>query len=165
MKSAGLHYVIMGVEAGNEEIRKGINKGIPSIDYINIINILRTYKIRVLCSYVLGNPNETYSHIGETISFSNKLNANYAQYYNMTALPQSPIFKYGIDEKVFGENVWTKYMKGESDLPYYIPQYLELKKLKRLKTKAFIRYYLRPIKFFDLGTRLIKFFFDIKVRR
>lgn len=164
MKSAGLHYVIMGVEAGNEEIRKGINKGISSIDYINIINILKKYKIRVLCSYVLGNPNETYSQIGETISFSNKLNANYAQYYNMTALPQSPIFKYGIDEKVFGDDIWTKYMKLESDLPYYVPEGLEIKRLKRIRTYAFCRYYLRPLKFFDLGFRMLKFFFDVRIR-
>ncbi|MDD4217893.1 MAG: radical SAM protein [Bacteroidales bacterium] len=164
MSSAGFHYAIIGVEAGNEEIRQGINKNISSAEYVRIINILRANKVRVLCSYVLGNPNESYSQIEETISFSNKLNANYAQYYNMTALPQSPIFKYGIDEKVFGENIWTKYMKGESGLPYYVPEGLELTKLKRLKTKAFIKYYLRPTKFFDLGTRLIKFFVDVRIR-
>ncbi len=164
MSSAGLHYAIIGVEAGNEEIRQGINKNISSSDYIKIINSLRENRVRVLCSYVLGNPNETYTQIGETISFSNKLNANYAQYYNMTALPQSPIFKFGIDENVFGEDIWTKYMKGTSDLPYYVPEGLNLKKLKRLKTFAFLRYYLRPIKFFDLGMRLTKFFFDIRLR-
>lgn len=164
MSSAGLHYAIIGVEAGNEEIRKSINKNIASSEYIKIINILRSNNVRVLCSYVLGNPNESYKQIKETISFSNKLNANYAQYYNMTALPQSPIFKYGIDEKVFGENIWTKYMKGESGLPYYVPVGLKLRKLKNLKTSAFFRYYLRPLKFMDLGVRLIKFFFDVRVR-
>jgi len=164
MKSAGLHYVIIGVEAGNEEIRKGINKGISSEDYIKIIDILRDNKVRVLCSYVLGNPNESYEQIYETISFSKKLNANYAQYYNMTALHQSPIFTYGLQEDIFPENIWTTYMKGETDLPYYVPNGLELSKLKKLQKRAFMKYYLQPKKFFDLGTRLVKFFIDITFR-
>ena len=164
MSSAGLHYAILGVEAGNEEVRKGINKNISSEEYIQKINFLKKNKVRVLCSYVLGNPNETYEQMYETIKFSNKLNADYAQYYNMTALPQSPIFKFGIDEKVFGDDIWTKYMKSESDLPYYVPEGLELKRLKRIRTYAFYRYYLRPRKFFDLGFRMLKFFFDVRIR-
>lgn len=164
MRKAGLHYAILGVEAGNEEIRKGINKNISSSLYVEIIKVLREEGARVLCSYVLGNPNESYKQIQETIKFSKKLKANYAQYYNMTALPQSPIFQYGLKEKVFSENAWADYMKGENDLPYYIPVGLELRKLKRLKLHAFLSYYLRPAKFFDLEMRLIKFFFDIGFR-
>lgn len=164
MRSAGLHYTIIGVEAGNEEIRKAINKSISSEQYISIINILRKNRVRVLCSYVLGNPGETYNQIRKTIKFSNQLNANYAQYYNMTALPQSPIFKYGIDECVFGEKIWSNYMLKQSDLPYYVPSGLSLKKLKRMKYFAFVRYYLRPKKFIDISTRLLKFFLDIRIR-
>jgi anaerobic magnesium-protoporphyrin IX monomethyl ester cyclase len=165
MREAGLHYTIIGVEAGDEEIRKTINKSISSEQYVRIINILRKNKIRVLCSYVLGNPGETYNQINETIKFSNQLSANYAQYYNMTALPQSPIFSYGIDESIFGKNIWTKYMLKESDLPYYVPVGLSLRKLKRLKTFAFIRYYLRPSKFVDISIRLLKFFIDMRASK
>ncbi|HOE03855.1 MAG TPA: radical SAM protein [Bacteroidales bacterium] len=164
MKNAGLHYAIIGVEAGDEDIRKKINKNIPSSQYISIINCLRENHVRVLCSYVLGNPGESYEQIHQTIRFSKRLRANYAQYYNMTALPQSPIFKYGIGESNFESDIWKRYMRGESDLPYYIPKNLQLKKLKRIKMMAFIGYYLQPVKFFDLGIRLFKFFFDTGVR-
>ncbi|MGC9330822.1 MAG: B12-binding domain-containing radical SAM protein [Bacteroidales bacterium] len=164
MRSAGFHYAIVGVEAGNEEVRKKVNKNISSDEYNRIINILKKNKVRVLCSYILGNPGETYSQINETIRFSNKLKADYAQYYNMTALPHSPIFKYGIDEKVFCEDVWTKYMKSEHDLPYYIPEGLNLKRLQRIRIYAFMRYYLRPKKFADIGLRLVKFILDVRIR-
>jgi anaerobic magnesium-protoporphyrin IX monomethyl ester cyclase len=164
MRNAGLQYVIVGVEAGNEEIRKGINKFISNSQYIDIIGELRKNGIRVLCSYVLGNPGENYSHVRQTINFSNKLNADYSQYYNMMALPQSPIIRLGIEEGLFKENIWTDYMKGESGLPFYVPLGLKLSKLKRMKLFAFIRYYTKPRKFFDLGIRLIKFFFDISFR-
>ena len=163
MYDAGFRYAILGVEAGDEEIRKQINKNISNAEYIHIINSLKENGVRVLCSYVLGNPNETYEQIYETINFSLKLKADYAQYYNMTALPQSPIFRYGIDSKIFGERVWTEYMKGERDLPYYIPQGLELKTLKRIRKTAFLRYYLRPKHFFDMGFRFVKFLFDITI--
>lgn len=164
MAKAGLHYAILGVEAGSEEVRKRINKNILSSEYDEKINALKKNKVRVLCSYVLGNPKESYEEIYETINFSNKLKADYAQYYNLTALPQSPIFKYGVEEKIFDENVWVKYMKSESGLPYYVPEGLSLKRLKRIRHYAFIRYYLRPKKFFDLGFRLLKFFIDVKIR-
>lgn len=164
MKAAGLSYTVIGVEVGNEGVRKRINKNILNSQYINIINILKKHKIRVLSTYVLGNPKESYKEIFETIRFSNKLKADYVQYYNLTSLPQSPIFKYGVDEKVFGEDIWTKYMKSESGLPYYVPEGLSLKRLKRIRIYAFFRYYLRPKKFFDLGFRMFKFFIDVGIR-
>jgi anaerobic magnesium-protoporphyrin IX monomethyl ester cyclase len=164
MKEAGLRYVILGVEAGNEEIREAINKNISTRRYIDIIDELHRQGIRCLCSYVLGNPGESYQQIGETISLSLRLKANYAQYYNMTALPQSPIFRIGVNEKGFAEDVWSSYMRGETGLPYYVPQGLQLQRLKHLRTHAFLRYYLRPKQFFDLGGRLLKFFWDITFR-
>lgn len=164
MASAGLRYAILGVEAGNEVVRRRINKNILSSEYVEKINALKKNKVRVLCSYVLGNPKESYKEIYETINFSNKLKADYAQYYNLTALPQSPVFKYGVAEKVFEENVWVKYMKSESGLPYYVPEGLSLKRLKRIRLYAFFRYYLRPKKFFDLSFRLLKFFIDVGIR-
>ncbi len=158
MRKAGLCFVIIGVEAGNEQVRKSINKNITNEEYINKINILKKAGVRVLCSYVLGNPAESYKQIQETIDFAKSLKADYAQFYNMTALPQSPIFLKGVEDQCVEFDAWNGYMRGERDIPYYIPASLDLRKLKYMRKRAFLMYYLRPNKFIDLGARLIKFF-------
>lgn len=165
MKKAGLYYVILGVEAGNEEVRKRINKNISTARYVQVIDELRNAGIKVLCSYVLGNPGESYAQINETIKLSLNLKANYAQYYNMTALPQSPIFQYGLDEGVFKQNAWTTYMRGETRIPHYVPNGLSLARLKRLRTQAFLKYYLRPKNLWDMGIRIFTLFWDLRLGR
>lgn len=114
-----------------------------------------------MCSYILGNPGETYFDIKKTINFSLNLKADYAQFYLMTALPNSPIFFKGLNENVFDKNVWTEYMRGNHELPYYYGD-LDLKKLKKIQKKAFLKFYLRPKYFFDLLFRLFNFFVDTK---
>jgi radical SAM superfamily enzyme YgiQ (UPF0313 family) len=156
---------ILGVEAGNEEVRKRINKNISTARYVQVIDELRKADIKVLCSYVLGNPGESYAQIKETIALSLNLKANYAQYYNMTALPQSPIFQYGLDEGVFKENAWTSYMRGETRIPHYVPNGLSLARLKRLRTMAFLKYYLRPPNLWDMSLRIFKLFWDLRLGR
>lgn len=163
MRKAGLNFVILGVESGNDQVRRSMNKNITTGDYIIKINLLKKAGIRVLCSYVLGSPGETYIQIEETINFALKLNADYAQFYNMTALPQSPIFLKGVEEQCIETDAWHKYMKGDKEIPYYIPVGLEINKLKQMRQMAFLKYYLRPKKFFDLGIRLLKFFFGINL--
>lgn len=161
MQKAGLSYVIIGVEAGSEKVREQINKNISTSKYISVINYLKAKKIRVLCSYILGNPGETYFDIKKTINFNLNLKADYAQFYLMTALPNSPIFFKGLNENVFDKNVWTEYMRGNHELPYYYGD-LDLKKLKKIQKKAFLKFYLRPKYFFDLLFRLFNFFVDTK---
>lgn len=164
MKAAGLHFVIIGVEAGNEEIRRNIDKHISTDLYAEILQMISKEGVRCLCSYVLGNPGETYSQIHETVRLSRKLKADYAQFYNMTALPQSPIFTYGINEGIFSEKAWSDYMKGSGGLPYYIPKGLQLHRLKQIKTTAFLRYYLRPRQLSDIAFRIIKLFYCLTIR-
>ena len=161
MRRAGLEYVIIGVEAGDEEVRKNINKNISNKLYIDSIGELRRNKIRVLCSYVLGNSEETISQMWKTVKFSLKLNSDYAQFYNMIALPNTPIFNLALSENKLKGNVWYRYMKSESKIPYYIPDKTNIFETKLLKMIAFIIYYLKPSRFFDLSFRLIKFYYDI----
>jgi anaerobic magnesium-protoporphyrin IX monomethyl ester cyclase len=165
MRRAGLEYVIIGVEAGNEEVRKKINKDISNELYINAVSGLRKAGIRVLCSYVLGNIEESYDQMWQTIKFSHKLSSDYAQYYNMIALPNTPIFNLALSEKKLNKTVWYDFMRLEAKLPYYIPVNISLTKIKRIKFYAFISYYLKPSRFFDLSFRFVKFYFETFVKK
>ena len=142
---------------GLEQIRQSSRDNI----YINLENFdnEKTRLLAEMDEYIDSINENTDVDIEKHDELMDSLNADKNNYEtNMTAVIDH------IRDNVFGEDIWTKYMKGTSDLPYYVPEGLNLKKLKRLKTFAFLRYYLRPIKFFDLGMRLTKFFFDIRLR-
>ena len=72
LKDAGCHYVMFGVESGNEKIRECIlNKKISNDDIYRCTQLLHKYKIPFSTSNMFGFPGETIDDAFETI----KLNA------------------------------------------------------------------------------------------
>jgi|LSQX01.3.fsa_nt_gb radical SAM superfamily enzyme YgiQ (UPF0313 family) len=157
MKQAGLDYVIIGVESGDEDVRKRINKFITNKVYCEAVSELRKNKVRVLCSYIYGNVDESNREMWQTIKFALKLNSDYAQFYNMIALPDTPIFKLAIKENKLSSDSWYKYMRSESRMPYYSSQSGKFF-AKFLKILSFFIYYAKPSRFFDLGFRFVRFY-------
>ncbi len=162
MKKSGLDYVIIGVEAGDEDVRKSINKYIPNDLYLKAIRELRNNKIRVLCSYIYGNIDEKPKEMFKTLRFALKLNSDYAQFYNMIALPSTPVFHLAVKEDKLSVDVWYKYMRQENGLPYYFSKKTSKFFTTFIKRISFFIYYSKPSRFFDLLLRFIKFYFYIQ---
>lgn len=75
LKDAGCVTITMGIEAGNEEIRRKIlNKNISNDVYIRAFKNCRKYGIRTTGNVMLGLPNETEENIIETINFCKQCN-------------------------------------------------------------------------------------------
>jgi radical SAM superfamily enzyme YgiQ (UPF0313 family) len=76
LKEAGCVTVGIGVEAGNEEIRrKLLNKNIPNTVYEKAFENCHKYDIRTTANVMIGLPFETEENILESASFLRKLNA------------------------------------------------------------------------------------------
>ncbi|MCX8038371.1 MAG: B12-binding domain-containing radical SAM protein, partial [Candidatus Sumerlaeia bacterium] len=77
MKQAGCKRILIGVEAGNEQIRRAIGKGISNADIERIFALAREVKMPTVAFFMVGLPGETDATVGETIEFVRSIRPYY----------------------------------------------------------------------------------------
>lgn len=92
-KRAGVNWLCLGIEAGNQLVRREIEKGkFADIDIRQVVQDIKSVGISILGNYMFGFPNDTYETMNETFSLATELNCEHANFYAATALPGSPLY-------------------------------------------------------------------------
>jgi radical SAM superfamily enzyme YgiQ (UPF0313 family) len=77
MKQAGCKRLLIGVETGNEEIRKKIGKGISNQDIENVFALAHEVRMPTFPFLIVGLPGETQETVAETVQFVRALRPYY----------------------------------------------------------------------------------------
>ncbi len=91
-KKAGVNWLALGVEAGNQLVRQEVSKG--SFQEINIRQVCRTISdadINIISNYIFGFPEDTIETMQQTLDLAMELNTEMANMYPCQALPGSPM--------------------------------------------------------------------------
>jgi len=92
-KEMGCVAMSIGIETGNEEIRrKVLNRQISNQQIEKAFKIINDYDIRISTFNLIGLPGETRENVFETIELNRKLNAKSANAYIVYPFPGSQIF-------------------------------------------------------------------------
>lgn len=92
-KKAGVNWLALGIEAGNQTVRQEVSKG--SFREVNIRDICRTIRgsdINVISNYIFGFPEDNHETMQETLDLALELNTEMANMYPCQALPGSPLY-------------------------------------------------------------------------
>lgn len=92
-KRAGVNWLALGVEAGNQLVRQEVSKG--SFKEVNIRDVCRTINdadINIISNYIFGFPEDTLETMQETLGLAIELNTEMANMYPCQALPGSPMY-------------------------------------------------------------------------
>ena len=92
-KKAGMNWLAVGVEAGNQTVRQEVSKG--SFQEMNIRKMCKEINdadINIISNYIFGLPNDSFETIQETLDLALELNTEMANFYPCQALPGSPLF-------------------------------------------------------------------------
>jgi radical SAM superfamily enzyme YgiQ (UPF0313 family) len=92
-KQAGINWLALGIEAGNQTVRQEVSKG--SFQEVNIRAVcdkVRTAGMNVISNYIFGFPNDTLETMKETLDLALELNTEMANMYPCQALPGSPMY-------------------------------------------------------------------------
>lgn len=76
MKKAGIKSIYFGLESGSERVLKLIRKGIKLNEFHNAIGLAKKEGLRVIVSFILGLPGETFQEALKTIEIAEKVKAD-----------------------------------------------------------------------------------------
>lgn len=131
MKKAGFHKIVIGVESGNNDVLKAINKQQTVEEVRKTIEIIRKAGLDVSATFMIGNITETEKTIRDTINFAKELPLSSWYIGYAQPLPGSRFYeiaqKYGI---LINKNVKNYRTNKISFVPYGMT-YSKLKKLYR----------------------------------
>jgi anaerobic magnesium-protoporphyrin IX monomethyl ester cyclase len=92
-KKAGVNWLALGIEAGNQMVRQEVSKG--AFKEINIRDVCRTIgqaDINIISNYIFGFPDDTIETMQQTLDLALELNTETANMYPCQALPGSPMY-------------------------------------------------------------------------
>jgi anaerobic magnesium-protoporphyrin IX monomethyl ester cyclase len=72
MKESGCIGVFLGIESGNNQILKNMNKAVVVEEYLRGIELLKEYNILTFGSFIVGFPGETPETTQDTVKFINE---------------------------------------------------------------------------------------------
>ncbi|MCP3391891.1 radical SAM protein [Bradyrhizobium sp. CCGB12] len=92
-KQAGVNWLALGIEAGNQMVRQEVSKG--TFREVNIRDVCKTIHdsdINIISNYIFGFPEDTNETMQETLGLALELNTEMANMYPCQALPGSPLY-------------------------------------------------------------------------
>jgi radical SAM superfamily enzyme YgiQ (UPF0313 family) len=144
-KKAGVNWLALGVEAGNQFVRQEVSKG--SFKEVNIREVCKTIAdadINIITNYIFGFPEDTMQTMQETLDLALELNTEMANMYPCQALPGSPM--HGIAKRE-GWALPTSY-EGYSFLGYEaqpLPtKHLSAQEVLKFRDDAWQQYFTNP---------------------
>jgi anaerobic magnesium-protoporphyrin IX monomethyl ester cyclase len=141
MKKAGCHQVMYGIESGNEQILKNINKMTKLESVKGVIDMTKKAGIECRAAFMLGNPGETEETMKQTMAFAKYLDPDIALYNIATPYPGTEMYKWADANGYLMTKDWVKYDLSTAvmNLPTVSPQ-----KIEEYYRKAHRDFYGRP---------------------
>jgi len=152
LKAANFETLELGVESGNAEILRRIEKGITLEQVEHAVALAKANDLRVWTKFILGHPHETDATIRDTIDFIAKINPDQLSVAIMTPFPGTPIHEMALR----GEGGYRLLSGGWEDFDKYSSGVLELEtvslgRLKRYQIRCYADLYVRNRRFLELA--------------
>jgi len=93
MKETGCQGVFLGIESGNDQILKNMNKAATVEKYLHGISLLKEYGILTFGSFIIGFPGETSETVRDTICFIEESGLDFFRPHLFYFEPITPIWK------------------------------------------------------------------------
>ncbi len=120
MKEAGCDGVVLGIESGNEEILRNMNKDADVEKYLRGIALLKKYGIIIHTSYIIGFPGETEKSAEDTINFIKESKPDFYAANVWYGNPVTPIYKEKEKYKISGSHYDWKHATMDTQTATHI---------------------------------------------
>ena len=92
-QKAGINWLALGIEAGNQTIRQQVSKGsFKEVNIRDVCDTVRSSGMNIISNYIFGFPGDDIDTMQQTLDLALELNTEMANMYPCQALPGSPIY-------------------------------------------------------------------------
>ena len=144
-KLAGVNWLALGIEAGNQLVRQEVSKG--SFKQVNIREICKTIRdtgINIISNYIFGFPEDTEITMQETLDLAFELNTEMANMYPCQALPGSPMHKKAIKNGLTLPDSYEGYAFLSYESQPLPTNYVSAAKVLKFRDEAWQAYFTNP---------------------
>jgi len=149
-KRAGVNWLALGIEAGNQKVRQEVSKG--SFKEVNIREICKTIQdadINIISNYIFGFPEDDMETMRQTLDLALELNTEMANMYPCMALPGSPMFHEAKENNWKLPDSYEGYAFLSYDSQPLPTKHLSSKEVLKFRDEAWQEYFESP-KYLDL---------------
>lgn len=94
LKEAGCYLVQFGVESGNDEILKEINKQISTQQVINAFEMAQRHKLQTYGFFIFGHRQETKETIKQTFKLAKRIHGDFTSFFLLVPFPGTEVYSY-----------------------------------------------------------------------
>ncbi|MCF8146090.1 MAG: B12-binding domain-containing radical SAM protein [Deltaproteobacteria bacterium] len=135
MRQAGCRLIHFGVEAGSPRILSRTGKGIRVSDCLKAVSLARKNRIRTALFMNFGFPDETPTDMASTTRLAVRLDPDYVAFHLIVPFPGTRLAEQiQLDPETFPAHLY----------PHYNFVHHDLRTLKSVLRRAYLRFYLRP---------------------
>ena len=143
MHGAGCRKLSLGVETGSETIRRAMAKNVSDHAVRSAIRSCRDVGIQTTANFMFGLPGESIDDLERTTRFAMDLGPDFVEFHVAMVLPNTELFRRALQRGLVTEDVFDRFMRGETPFPAFVPEGLTLSDLRRVDARAYRRFYLR----------------------
>ncbi|MBV6518007.1 MAG: hypothetical protein DCC43_09275 [Candidatus Brocadia sp.] len=146
LKEANCERIHYGVESGNPEILRILNKGITVDRVRTTFKETKDAGISVLAYFMIGCPKETRKEIMETITFARELKPDFAHITIFTPFPATEIYKTGLKDGIIKYDFWKEFARNPKKgfQPPCWQEHFTREEIQELLVYAYKSFYTRP---------------------
>jgi len=143
MKQAGLKRTAFGVETGDPDILKSIDKKIDLDTIRQAFKNAKEIGLETIAFMILGLPGETRQTMQNSINFAIELDPMIANFSMMTPYPGTKVYEIVKRQGRFLINDWEDYVFFEQQARYEMGE-MTAELVEEMYRKAYRQFYLRP---------------------
>lgn len=144
MKQAGCYRVFYGVESGNNQVLKRINKGEDLQTIKNAIEMTKQAGIEAYGFFMLGLPGDTEETMKDTIRFAKSLKLDMAKVSITSPLPATPLYEECKKGGRLLSEDWSQYNLYTSPRHLYKHESLSWDTIEKYYNEFYREFYLDP---------------------
>ena len=145
LKKAGFNWLALGIESGNDGVRKSVHKG--RFDQINIHDVVKKIRnagINVIGNYMFGLPEDDLGTMQQTLSLAQELNCEFANFYSVMAYPGSRLYNEAVEKGLKLPSSWIGYSQHSYECQPLPTNKISAKEVLEFRDYAFNEYYKNP---------------------
>jgi anaerobic magnesium-protoporphyrin IX monomethyl ester cyclase len=144
LREAGFAWLALGIEAGSERVRAGVDKRFDQQQVFEVVGQVRAAGINVIGNYIFGLPEDDAETMRATLDLAVELNCEFANFYSAMAYPGSPLYERAVRQGVPLPSAWTGYSQHSRDCLPLPTRHLTAQEVLAFRDKAFTSYYTNP---------------------